>query len=193
MNHTIHISQLRKRITIANVINSIFLAMVCLLEITAGVSVKYCQETITSLVDSAGSADPESYMGGYQVVSGVFGAGAMAIVVGILYLLIGITFLYLVAFVIENIHGYRLVSKLKKEAYSQVLMRKTRRNAIFKLVLALLVILPTIYVAYTIEASGLLLLIIPQAAVLVLAIDIIRILPESIDRLQPHPPLGEEP
>lgn len=192
MNHTVHITEFSKRITIANVINSICIAVLCLVEITVGISIKSCQGTIVSLMGYMENPDPDSYIGGYQIVGGFFGAGAMTLIVGILYLLFVVSALYFVAFLIENIRGYRLVSRLKKEPYSESLLRKIRGNAIFKLILALLVILPIVCAALWMQTVELLLLSIPQVVVLVLTISIIRTLPKIGAMPEPRISTGEE-
>ncbi len=191
MDNTTNRKKLQKRITIANIINSIFTALLCLMEIPVGVAIKYCQDTIVSLMDGVQNADAESFIGGYQVIGGLFGAGAVTIVVGVLYLILAVIILYLVAFLAENISGYRIASRSKKEAYSEALVKKIKRNAIFKCVLALLIIIPGAYFVFSAQWYGMLVMIIPQVVVMVLAINIIRMLPDSADLIEPRMSMRE--
>lgn len=176
------IMKVQKRTTIANLINSVFSALWGLGGLAAGVGIHYCQDTISGMIDSVQQADAESYMGGYQLVGGLIGSGAMAIVIGILYLVLLVNLIYFLAFFIENINGYRIVSRLKTESYSYSLGKKIRKNAIYKCVHALLVVIPLLCFVYHMQWFGLLVLIIPQGVVIVLAITVIRLLP-SMDAL----------
>lgn len=172
-------SKVRKSLTIANSINSIFTALLLILEVSIGVGIKYCQQAVTSLTNSVHSADAESYMGGYQVIGGLFGAGATTIVLGLLYLLLAVSSLYLVAFLTENILGYRLAFLLKTEPYNEVLIKKAKRNAVFKCILALLIIIPESCFVFSAQWLQTLVIIIPQVCVILLALHIIQILPKS--------------
>lgn len=176
MEHTMDRNKIKKRITTANIINTIYTVLLCLTEIPVGVGIKECHNSMAKLIDGVQNADAESYMGGYQVVGGLFGAGAVAVALGILYLILVVSAFYLVLFLIENIIGYRIVSRLKREEYSMALVKKIKRNAVFKCVLALLVIIPGVYVIYSVQSFAMLIVIIPQVVVMALAINSIRLL-----------------
>lgn len=176
MEHTMNGKKIKKRITTANIINTIYTVLLCFMEISAGVGIKACHDSMAKLMDGVQNADAESYMGGYQVVGGLFGAGAVTVALGILYLVAIVSAFYLVLFLIENIIGYRIASRLKREEHSMALVKKVKRNAVFKCVLALLVIIPGIYVMYSMESFAMLIVIIPQAVVMALAINSMRLL-----------------
>ncbi len=184
-------NQVRGNITVANVINSVYTALLCLMGILIGIAIKHSQAAIASLMDSAGRADADSYMGGYQLIGGLFGAGAVAVVVGVLYVFLAVSIFYLVMFLVDNIKGYRIGSRLKTEAYSEALVKKIKRNAIFKCVLACLVLIPGVCFVCSSQWFGMLVLIVPQGIVLVLAVNIIRMLPKSEDLIEPRISMGE--
>ncbi len=189
-DHLLNRNKLRKNITIANIINSIYAALLCLMGIPAGVAIKYSQDAIVSLMNDVQSADPESCVGGYQVIGGLFGAGAVTFIMVILYVMLVVCILYLVAFLAENISGYRIGSRLKREECSEALVKKIKRNAITKCILALLVIIPGAYLIFSERWFGMLVMVIPQVVVMLLAINMIRMLPDKEDLIEPRMSMG---
>ncbi len=176
MDYRTNRNKIKRRLSIANAINVIYTTFLCLAEIPVAVGIKLSHNQMAKLMDGVQNADAESYMGGYQIVGGLFGAGAMAMALVMLYLILAVSIFYLVLFLIDTIIGYRTQFRLKREDYSEILAKKIKKNAVFKCVLALLVMIPVGYFIYSVQSFGMLIVIIPQVVVMALAISILRLL-----------------
>lgn len=174
----------------ANIINSVYLALLSFAILIEGIGICFFRHSVTSLLDGVQNADAESYMGGYQVIGGLFGAGAASLVLGVLSLVLIVSILYMIMFLTENIIGYRIYGRLKREGLSPMLIKKLRKNAIIKSILALLVTTPGAYAVLSAQWFGILAVMIPQMIVLVLSLNMIFMLWGSHEQTEPKIPTG---
>lgn len=167
---------IKKPMLISNIINSVYLALLTVVGVGFLVIIRQGEQMAGQMVDQALQADAESYMGGYQLIGNMMGAGAVSLFLLALYILIGITVIYWLLFLGENISGYVIYSRLGKRADGQ-LGKSPKVTFILKCVLSVLVILPTISLLYTEQWVTGLVILLPQAAVLGLSVMGLRALP----------------
>ncbi len=175
MDNTKNRTIFQKQIIISNVINSIYLLLLCFIAFLDWIGIRYCWNSTSALMETVRNADAD-YIGGYAVVGGLFGAGVVTLFEGILCLILIVSIVYILIFLTENIHGYRIYFKLKRGEYSDKLVKGIRRNAIIKSVLALLVVAPMACLLFSTQHFAILVVIIPQLVVLLLSINAIRML-----------------
>lgn len=170
--------RVRRQIIISNVINTIYLVLMCLIAVLVRIGIRYCRNSTSALLDTVQNAEPD-YIGGYAIIGGLLGAGTVTFFQIILYLVLIVILAYSLMFLVENIGGYRIYRKLKREEFSDKLAKSIMRNAALKIVLALLVIAPMLYFVFHAQWLAPLVLAIPQVIVLFLSVNSIRIMSDS--------------
>ncbi len=183
-DHHLNLSKLKDQLAISNIINTIYLGIFCLIASAAGGSIYYCHTVAQSMLEDARTADGNSYMGGYQFIGGLVGAGSMAIIEAVLGVLLLLCALYIALFLAANIGGYRLSSKFKKQGWNVALVKKVKSNAIVKCIASVLIILPALYFLFSEQWVLGVAMLLPQAAVLGLSIQSIRMMPSKEKQIE---------
>ncbi len=170
-------SQIRKRfqtqLLISTVASSVYLLFTLMLALLAWTEIQFCRDSTHALMDTVHNADAD-FIGGYAVAGGLIGAGAVTIFEFALSLILLVTIIYMFILAAENISGYRLYYKLKKNEYSPKLRNRIRRNAILRIVVAVFVIIPLACFLFNSQFFVLLLAIIPELIILVWSINALR-------------------
>lgn len=190
MDHKRNRKILQKQIIISNIINSVYLLLLCGIAFIDRIGISCCHTSVKALMEGVQNAEPD-YIGGYAVIGGLLGAGTVAFLAAILYLVLIVCLVYILIFLLENVSGYLVYAKIKTEVYSNKLVKGVRRNAIIKCVLALLVIVPMACLFFSEQWFAALAVIIPQVVVLLLSVNTIRMLWGQRAQIEPEMPKGE--
>lgn len=169
--------QVRKKfqtqLLISTVASSIYLLFTLMLALLAWTEIQICRDSTHALMETVHNADAD-FIGGYAVAGGLIGAGAVTLFEFALSLILLVTIIYMIMLAAENISGYRLYYKLKKNEYGPKLRKRIRRNAIFRIVVAIFVIIPLACFLFHSQFFALVLGIIPQLIILVWSINALR-------------------
>lgn len=176
LDSRINRNKFQKQIIIPNIINSIYLLLLCFMTFIEWREITVCKNSAKMLLENTSNMNRESVVAGYQLIGGIFGTGALSFVVAILYFLLIINLIYILLFLAENISSYIIYTKLKKEECSNTLVKRIRTNAIIKCILALLVITPMFYFLFSEQWYIAVIVIIPQIVVIILSIKVIKLL-----------------
>ncbi len=167
---------IRKPMMISNIINSVYLALLTLVGVSTWSVIQMGEQAVGTMMDQAGQADAESYMGGYQLVGNLMGAGTVSIFLLVLYFVLAVVVIYWVLFLGENISGYVVYSRLKHRTDGS-LGKGPKVTFILKCVLSALVMIPAFFLLASEQWQFGLAVMLPQAVVLGLSIVGLRSLP----------------
>lgn len=178
MNTAMCESKLQKRMIFSNVINSIYLLLFGIMAFGTWKLYQDCEALGQALLDNAGNIDGESFLAGYEVIGNLAGAGTISLFSAGLYLGFIISAAYALVFLAENICGYVVYAKFKQVESGEKMKNAVKVDAVIKCILAMLVIVPACFLLFTDQWLSALVAILPQTAVLVLSIMVIRLLPK---------------